>query len=121
MYDFYYEFIQSKYECKIKLCYMDTDSMVCNIQTEEFYKDTTKNIGKKFDTNGYSKDDIRSLLVGKNKKVLGMMRNELGVKIVTNFVTLRAKMYAYRKMDKKLNHKCCKSTKKFVVGERYTL
>ena len=121
MYDFYYEFMQSKYECKIKLCYMDTGSMVCDIQTEEFYKDTTKNIGKRFDTSEYSKDGNRSLPVGKNKKVLGMMKNELGVKIMTNVVVLRAKMYAYRKMDKKLNHKRCKSSKKFVVDERRTL
>ena len=91
------------------------------IYRQKSFTKTLQKTGKRFDTSEYSKDGNRSLPVGKNKKVLGMMKNELGVKIMTNFIALRAKMYAYRKMDKKLNHKRCKSTKKFVVGERCTL
>ena len=55
---------------------------------------------KWFDTNGYSKDENRPLPIGKNKKVIGLMKDELGGKIMTEFVALRAKMYAYRKIDK---------------------
>ena len=55
---------------------------------------------KWFDTNGYSKDENRPLPIGKNKKVIGLMKDELGGKIMTEFVALRAKMYAYRKIKK---------------------
>ena len=49
-----------------------------------------------------------------------MMKGELGGKIITEFVELREKIYAYRKTDKKLEDKCCKSTKKCVVAESLT-
>ena len=54
---------------------------------------------KRLDSSGYSKDDNRPQHIGENKKVIGLMKDELGGKIVTEFVALRAKMYAYKKMD----------------------
>ena len=75
---------------------------------------------KRFDTSGYSKDENRPLPIGKNKKVIGLMKDELCGKIMTRFVALRAKMYAYRKIDKKVEEKRCKCTKKCVVGEGLT-
>ena len=75
---------------------------------------------KRFDTSGYSKDDNRPLPIGENKKVIGLMKDELGGKIMTEFVALRAKMYAYRKIDKEVEEKCCKGTKKCVVSEGLT-
>ena len=74
----------------------------------------------RFDTSGYSKDKNRPLPIGKNKKVIGLMKDELGRKIMTEFVALRTKMYAYRKIDKKVQKKCCKGTKKCLVGEGLT-
>ena len=91
-----------KYGSKVILCYMDTDSFVYEIETEDFYRDIAKDVEKRFDTSGYSKDDNRPLLIGKNRKVLGLMKDELGGKIVIDFVALRAKIYAYRKIDKKV-------------------
>ena len=55
---------------------------------------------KRFDMSGYSKDDNRPLPIGENKKVIGLTKDELGGKIMTEFVALRAKMYAYRKIGK---------------------
>ena len=91
-----------KYGSKVILRYMDTNSFVYEIETEDFYRDIAKDVEKRFDTSGYSKDDNRPLLIGKNRKVLGLMKDELGGKIMIDFVALRTKMYAYRKIDKKV-------------------
>ena len=79
----------------------------------------------RFDTSNYpevkdKKDSsYRPLEVGKNKKVIGMMKDEVGGKIITEFVSLRPKMYAYKMQDKKEDNKC-KGTKKCVVEKTLT-
>ena len=120
MYEFHYDYMRPRYGIKVKLCYMDTDSFVYEIETEDFYRDIAKDVEKRFDTSGYSKDENRPLPIGKNKKVIGLMKDELGGKIMTEFVALRAKMYVYRKIDKKVEDKRCKGTKKCVVAEGLT-
>ena len=117
MYECHYDYMRPRYGSKVKLCYMDTDSFVYEIETEDFYWDIAKDVEKRFDTSGYSKDDNRPLPIGKNKKVIGLMKDELGGKIMTEFVALRAKMYTYRKIDKGVEEKRCKGTKKCVVSE----
>ena len=121
MYEFHYDYIKPKYGSKVRLCYMDTDSFVYEIETEDFYRDITGDVDTRFDTSGYSKEDNRPLPIGKNKKVIGLMKDELGGKIMTEFVALRAKMYAYRKLDeKKPEDKRCKGTKKCAIAETLT-
>ena len=71
---------------------MDTDRFVYEIETEDFYRDITKDVKKRFDTSRFSKDDNRPLPIGENKKVIDMMKDELGEKIMTEFVAFRAKM-----------------------------
>ena len=71
---------------KLKLCYMDTDSLIYSIRTEDFYKDIADDIEARFDTSGYVLD--RPLPVGKNKKVIGFMKDELGGEIMKEFVSL---------------------------------
>ena len=118
MYEFHYDYMRPRYGIKVKLCYMDTDSFVYEIETEDFYRDIAKDVEKMFDTSGYSKDENRALAIRKKiKKVIGLMKDELGGKIMTEFVALRAKMYVYRKIDKKVEDKRCKGTKKCVVAE----
>ena len=95
-----------------KLTYMDTDSFVYEIETEDFYRDIARDVKKRFNTSGYSKDDNRPLPIGENKKVMGLMKAELSGKIMTEFVALRAKMYAYRKIDREVIEKRCKGTNK---------
>ena len=99
---------------------MDTESFVYETGTEDFYRDIAKDVEKRFDTSGYSKDENRPLPIGKNKKVIGLMKDELGGKIMTEFVALRSKMYVYRKIDKKVEEKRCKGTKKCVISEGLT-
>ena len=64
MYQFWYDQIKPKYQDKAKLCYMDTDSSVIYIKTEDFYKDIANDVKKWFDTSNYSKDDNRLLAIG---------------------------------------------------------
>ena len=117
MYEFHYNYMRPKYGSKVKLCYMNTDSFVYEIETKDFYRDTANDMERRFDTSGYSKDDNRPLPIRENKKVTGLMKDELGGKITTEFVALRAKMYAYRKIDKEVEEKQCEGIKKCVVSE----
>ena len=54
---------------------MDTDSFVVNIKTKDFYKDISQDVNKRFDTSNYAFD--RPLTTGVNKKVIGLMKDEL--------------------------------------------
>ena len=92
MYEFHYNYMLPKYggDC-LQLCYMDTDSFVYHIKTEDFYKDIAGDVEKRFDTTGYEEEDKRPLTTGLNKKKIGLMKDELGGKIMTEFVALRAK------------------------------
>ena len=67
-----------------------------------------------FDTSNYDKKDNRPLPIGKNKKVIGLFKDELGGKIMTEFCALRAKAYAY-KLDDDTEMKKAKGTKKCIV------
>ena len=53
MYEFWYDYIQPKYQDNVKLSYMDTDSFIAHIKTEDFHEDTPNNIEKRFDTPSY--------------------------------------------------------------------
>ena len=100
LYEFYYDYMRPKYDFKVNLCLIDTDSFVYEIETKSIYRDIAKDVKERFDTREYSKDDNRSLPVGKNKKVTGLMKDNLGGKIMTEFVPLMAKIYAYRRIDR---------------------
>ena len=46
MYEFWYDYIKPKYEDKVKLCYMVTDSFIMHIETEDFYRDIADDVDK---------------------------------------------------------------------------
>ena len=93
MYEFWYDYMKPKYNNDVKLCFMDTVSFIMNIKTNYFYKDIANNIENRFDTSNYEIN--RSLPTGKNKKIIGLMKDKLGGKIITEFVTLRPKTYSF--------------------------
>ena len=80
MYEFWYDYVKKKYGDMVKLCYMDTDSLIMNIKTKDFYKDIAQDVEERFDTSNYDVD--RPLPKGKNKKVIGLMKDELGGGII---------------------------------------
>ena len=94
MYEFHYNYMMQKYPEGLTLCYMDTDSLIYDIETDDFYKDIGENIKDRFDMSGYNPN--WPLPVGLNKKVIRLMKDKLGGEIMTEFVTLRPKMYAYK-------------------------
>ena len=94
------------------MCYMDTDSFIMNIKTNDFYKDISNDVENRFDTSNYEVN--RPLPTGKNKKVIGLMKYDLGGKIITEFVTLRPKTYSFLTVDGK-EDKRAKGTKKCII------
>ena len=124
VYEFHYDYMLPKYaegastayDENLKLCCLDTDSLVYHIKTEDFYADISNNVELRFDTSGYDKADDRSLSIGVNTKVIGLMKDEVGGKIMTEIFGLRPKSYAHRKFDSKEDKKC-KGIKKCIVKE----
>ena len=132
MYEFWYDYIKPKYQrnciqrkCaqgKTKLCYMDIDSFVIHIKTKDFYEDIANDVEKWFDASNYNEDicnsiDKRPLPIRKNKKVIGLFKDELGGKIMIESAELTAKTYAYLMGDNS-KHKKAKGTKKCVTKSR---
>ena len=97
MYEFWYDYMKPKYGDNVKLSYMDTDSFIMNINTEDFYKDIANDVEKRFDASNY--EVHRPLPTGKSKKVIGLIKDELNERIMTEFVALRPKAYPYQIYD----------------------
>ena len=121
MNEFWYDYMKPKYNNDVKLCYMDTDSFIMNIKTNDFNEDIASDVENIFDTSNFEVNMSetsalarRPLPTGKNKKVIGLMRDELGGKITTEFVTLRPKTYSFLTDDGKEDKKA-KGTKKCVI------
>ena len=105
MYESWYDYLKPKYGEKEKLCYMNTDSFIIHIKTEDFYKDIAKDVKK-----WYDKNDERPLPIGTNKKVIDMFKDELNGKIMKKLCGPRAKIYSF-KIDDDTEMKKAKGTK----------
>ena len=95
MFEFCYDYLKPVDGDKIRLCYTDTDSFILRIKTDDFDKDISADGDTWFDASNFNKNDNRPLEIGKNKKVLGKFKDEIGGKIMTKFVALRAKTYSF--------------------------
>ena len=93
---------------------MDTNSFIINIKPEDIYEYVANDVGKRFDTSNYEVN--RPLPTGKNKRVIGLMKDELGGKILIEFATFRSKTYSYL-MDDCNSDKKAKGTKKCVMKQ----
>ena len=98
---------------------MDTDGFIVHVKTDNIYKDIAEDVETRFDTSNF--EIHRPLPKGKNKKVVGLMKDELDRQIMEEFVGLPAKTYSYLKdnddEDKKANEtkKCVKKRKKQII------
>ena len=119
MYDFHYNYIKPMYGDKAKLLFTDTDSLMYEIETEDFYKDISGDVKNRFDTSDYPNNHPSGIPTGCNKKVLGMFKDEAMGKSIKEFVGLRAKLYSYKMFEGEESKKC-KGIKKRVVEKSIT-
>ena len=111
MHKFCYDFIKPKYGNRAKLCYMDTNSFVVYIETDDFYKDIVDYVEIWFDRSNYN-EKIKDLFqLVRTKKIPGLFKDKLEGKIMIEFVALRVKTYACLMYDDS-KHKKTKGTKK---------
>ena len=118
MYEFQYDYLKPKYQDKVKLCYMDTDSFIIHTETDDFFEDIADDVDEWFDTSKFDKNDNRPLPIGKNKEKIGKFKDELNGQIMTEFIALRAKTYAFIQINEEYEleeHKKAKGTKKCVI------
>ena len=104
-----YDYIkhESKFGDKAKLLYTDTDGLLYEIETEDFYKVIANDVHKMFDTSNYPKEGHPpGIEVAVNKKVIGMFKDECGGEQIIEFVGLRAKLYSYQMDEGKIEKKC---------------
>ena len=101
-----------KYQGNAKLCYMDTDSFIIHTKIEDVYEDIADDVEKRFDTSNCEVNKPQP--TGKNKRVIGLMKDELGGKVIAKFAALSPETYSYLTDDDTF-HKKAKGTKKCVL------
>ena len=120
MYDFHYNYIKKKYGDNAKLLLTDTDSLLYEIKTKDFYKDISPDVEKLFDTSNYPKIHPSGIKTGVNKKIIGMMKDECGGKQIVEVIALRSKLWiSYTEEKNEL--KKCKGIKKSVIKKEISL
>ena len=123
MYDFHYDYMKDKFDCD--LLFTDTDSLCYEVRCSDFYEKIIEDIDLNFDTSNYPKDHPSCMRLV-NKKVLGMMKDEFGGKIMKKFYGVRSKVYScimdensyVYKNDRMINK--CKSIIKNVIKKEIT-
>ncbi|KYN15671.1 hypothetical protein ALC57_12102 [Trachymyrmex cornetzi] len=113
LYEFHHEYMLPLFRDKCKIMYTDTDSLIYRVECEDVYV-TMKHDIARFDTSDYPTDNAYGMPLA-NKKVPGLMKDENNGAIMTEFVGLRAKMYAVR-VDGKKDTKKAKGVKINVVA-----
>jgi len=110
MYQFYYEHLKAKYGYRCMLLFTDTDSLCCEIETDDLHRDMGEHLDL-YDTSNFSPDHPQYSRA--NHRVLGKMKSETGSVQPSEFVGLRAKMYSLKAPGK--CHKKAKGIQKHYV------
>ena len=118
MYQFHYEYMKKKFN-NIQALYLDTDSIIYYMKTEDFYKDISSDINEWFDTSGYevSKGDIE---LNANKKVLGKFKDETSDQVISHFCANRSKSYSFKVNNEEVSKNTLKGIVKAVRTKMIT-
>ena len=84
------DYTKPKYGDKTKLCYTDMNSLTVHVKSEDVYSELLRDVEKIFDASSYEAE--RPLPIGKNKKVIGPINNELGGRIMEKFIVVKKKL-----------------------------
>jgi len=103
LYEFHHDYMLPMYREKCKIMYTDTDSLIYLIECDDVYEIMKRDISR-FDMSDYAVDNVYDIPLV-NKKISGLMKNENNGAIMTEFVRLRAKMYALRVNGRKIRKK----------------
>ncbi|XP_070170952.1 uncharacterized protein [Polyergus mexicanus] len=117
LYEFHYEYMLPLYRDKCRIMYTDTDSFIYRVECEDVYENMKRDIDR-FDTSDYATDNAYGMPLA-NRKIPGAMKDENAGAIMTEFIGLRAKMYALR-VDGKSDTKRIKGVKSGVVARTIT-
>ena len=117
MYKFYYDVMKPKYGDNIRMVYTDTDSFVFHTKTDDIYKDL-HDIKDEMDFSDYP--IYHKCYDTTNKKTLGKFKDECSSKIITGFIGLRPKCYAFQIYGEEKEHKKCKGAAKHILRRQLT-
>ncbi|XP_071640033.1 uncharacterized protein [Temnothorax longispinosus] len=117
LYEFHHDYMSPLYRDSCRIMYTDTDSLIYHIKCDDAYENMKHDIAR-FDTSDYAVDNAYDMPLV-NKKVPGLMKDENNGAIMTEFVGLRAKMYALR-VDGKKDTKKAKGVKSNVIARTIT-
>ena len=95
--------------------YVNTDSFIVHVKTDDIYEDIAEDVEARLDTSNFELG--KPLSKRKNKKVIGLMKDELGGQIIKEFVRLRAKTYSCL-IGNNNEGKKAKDTKKCVIKRK---
>ena len=90
MYRFWYDYVKPKYRERSKLCYMGTESFTIYLKIDDVYQDIAEDLETRFDISNYELNI--PFPKEKNKKVIRLMKDELGGKIMRKVAALREKL-----------------------------
>ena len=106
MHEFSYDYLKPKYGENVKLCYMDTDTFIVHVKTDDIYKDIAEDLEKSFDASNYE----IVLPKGKNEKVIVLMKDGLKGQMMKGLVELTEKT-SYLKENNDENKKITSANK----------
>ena len=116
MYQFYYDCLLPKFDDCVRLCFIDTDSLICRIENENLHDELCDIADEWLDTSNFDRE--HPLYSTKNQRKLGKFKSETGSTLPLEFVSLRSKMYSLLTPEVTKSFRTAKGVPKAYVRNR---